>query len=244
MPSAVLLDKTWKFIESIDEAVDEFAVEAALDKVARPFGFTSIFGGLVPAKDVTLKEIPDRIMVQRFPEGWALRYNRQGYVLRDPIVERLQGHHHPFTWDEAYDASGNAENVELIRQEASAFGLRGGFVVPFALLDGAVAAVSFGGDNVELSPGDQSLLGFAASYAVGHLLQRRGSFHRARQRISAREYDCLLWAAEGKTDWEISVILGVSKPTIAKHIQSAREKLQAITKTHAIAIALRERIIR
>ncbi|AZO81986.1 MULTISPECIES: helix-turn-helix domain-containing protein [unclassified Bosea (in: a-proteobacteria)] len=67
---------------------------------------------------------------------------------------------------------------------------------------------------------------------------------RAGRRISARAYDCLLWAAGGKTDWEISIILGISKPTVTKHILSAREKLGAVTKAHAIAIALREMIIR
>ncbi|MCV9937367.1 hypothetical protein OIU35_13490 [Boseaceae bacterium BT-24-1] len=42
----------------------------------------------------------------------------------------------------------------------------------------------------------------------------------------------------------MSIILGISKPTVTKHILSAREKLGAVTKAHAIAIALREMIIR
>ncbi|WP_248309373.1 helix-turn-helix domain-containing protein [Bosea sp. Tri-44] len=99
-------------------------------------------------------------------------------------------------------------------------------------------------NRLDPSPDDQSLLGFALSYALGTLLQRRFNVGRARRRISASEYDCLLWAAGGKTDWEISIILGISKPTVTKHILSAREKLGAVTKAHAIAIALREMIIR
>jgi LuxR family quorum sensing-dependent transcriptional regulator len=53
----------------------------------------------------------------------------------------------------------------------------------------------------------------------------------------------LLWGAEGKTDWETAMILGISKPTVTKHILSARRKLDAAAKTHAVAIALREKII-
>ena len=40
--------------------------------------------------------------------------------------------------------------------------------------------------------------------------------------LTAREWDHLLWAGEGKTNWEISVILGISKPTVTKHIIAAR----------------------
>jgi len=132
----------------------------------------------------------------------------------------------------------------LIRGEAVEFGLRDGFVVPISLPDRETAALSFGGSAVDLSPNDQSLLGFAASYAIGALLQRRISSERAHDRISAREYDCLLWAAEGKSDWEISMILGISRSTVIKHMLSAREKLGAVSKAHAIAIALREKLLR
>ena len=244
MPCSVSLDKTWQFIQAINAAVDVSGVEKALTSVVRAFGYTSIFGGIVPMKHASPKDIPSKILVQRLPREWAGRYNRRGYVFRDPIVERLQADREPFTWADAYETSASRSNVRLIQGEATEFGLVGGFVVPIALLDGSVAAMSFGGANVDLGPDGQSRLGFAASCAVGALLQRRCSASRAGGRISGREYDCLLWAAEGKTDWEISVILGVSRPTVSKHMLSAREKLGAVSRSHAVAIAFREKIIR
>lgn len=238
------LEKTWRLIRDFEEAVDENAIDLILKKITKPLGLTSLFSGIVPPRVLPMKDVLRRILVQRFPDEWADRYNRKGYVFRDPIVERLQFDDKPFTWNDAYASSTSPDNVELIRGESAEFGLRGGFVVPVALLDGAIATVSFGGEVVDLSPDDRSLLGFVANYAVGQLLHRRCSSLHARGRMTARKYDCLSWAAEGKTDWEISVILGISKPTVTKHIMSVRQKLGAVTKAHAVAIALREKIIR
>ena len=244
MLTSLPLEKTWRFVRRIDEAADDQSIERALLDVTRPLGIVLIGGGVVPSLKAPAQEIRNRTLFQRFPDGWAERYNRCRYIYRDPIVERLQVDRAPFTWKDAYSSSAHADNVTLIEGEAKEFGLRGGFVVPIALLDGALAAISFGGADKEFSPDDRSVLGFVANYAIGAVLQRRCSSRRARNLLSPREHDCLLWAAEGKTDWEIATILGISKPTVTKHILSAREKLGAVTKTHAIVRALRQGIIR
>lgn len=79
-------------------------------------------------------------------------------------------------------------------------------------------------------------------YAVGSLLHHAESRRRLDPQLTAREHDCLLWAGEGKTDWEISVILGISRSTVIKHIAAAREKLGAVNKAHAIAKAIRTKL--
>ncbi len=244
MLTSLPMDKTWRFVRDIDEACDERAIERVLLDVTRPLGIFLIGGGVVPLPEASAREIRKRTLLQCFPDEWAERYNRCGYIFRDPIVERLQRDRAPFTWKDAYSSSAHADNVALIDGEAREFGLRGGFVVPIALLDGALAAISFGGADNAFSPDDQSVLGFVANYAIGAVLQRRCSSRRSRDVLSPREHDCMLWAAEGKTDWEIATILGISKPTVTKHILSAREKLGAVTKAHAIVLALRQGIIR
>jgi DNA-binding CsgD family transcriptional regulator len=61
--------------------------------------------------------------------------------------------------------------------------------------------------------------------------------------MSARELDCLKWAAAGKTAWEASVILGISERTVRFHLNTAREKLGCSTTTHAVAKAIANHII-
>jgi hypothetical protein len=43
------------------------------------------------------------------------------------------------------------------------------------------------------------------NYAVGSFLHHRESRQRLLGKVGPREFDRLLWAAEGKTDWEIAV---------------------------------------
>jgi LuxR family quorum sensing-dependent transcriptional regulator len=55
--------------------------------------------------------------------------------------------------------------------------------------------------------------------------------------------EALQWAAVGKTAWEIGQILRITKRTVDEHTQTAARKLGAVNRSHAIAIALRKRII-
>lgn len=54
-------------------------------------------------------------------------------------------------------------------------------------------------------------------------------------RLTSRERDALTWVAEGKSDWEIGVILGLSETTVRFHVDNARRKLGAVNRIHAVA---------
>ena len=164
--------------------------------------------------------------------------------MRDPVVHHLQRQQAPFTWDESYAAETRREDVKLIGGEAAAFGLRTGYVIPIQLIGGVLAAVSFGATHVDLQPEGLAELAFAANFAIGHLLRLRYSPKDRECAVTPRERECILWASEGKTDWEISVILGISRPTVAKHLLSARQRLDAMNRAHLIGEAIRRKIIR
>jgi len=57
--------------------------------------------------------------------------------------------------------------------------------------------------------------------------------------LTARELECLHWAAMGKTSWEIGMILGVTERTVNFHIQIASHKLQVRGRQAAITAAYR-----
>jgi len=52
--------------------------------------------------------------------------------------------------------------------------------------------------------------------------------------LSKREVECLRWAAIGKTDKEISMILDRSHATIRYHIHRAGEKLDSVNRAQTI----------
>ena len=53
--------------------------------------------------------------------------------------------------------------------------------------------------------------------------------------LTDRQRDCVLWAARGKSDWEISRILGVGQETVIRHLKQARERY-GVSKRTSLAI--------
>ena len=61
--------------------------------------------------------------------------------------------------------------------------------------------------------------------------------------LNDREVEVLTWVARGKTSAEIAQILGLTKRTIDFHIDNARAKLGAATRTEAVLKAATGRLI-
>ena len=61
--------------------------------------------------------------------------------------------------------------------------------------------------------------------------------------LNSREVEVLTWVARGKTSAEIAQILGLTKRTIDFHIDNARSKLGAATRTEAVLKAATGRLI-
>ncbi|AGK59121.1 transcriptional activator protein [Hyphomicrobium denitrificans 1NES1] len=101
-----------------------------------------------------------------------------------------------------------------------------------------------GGDDLdnEIAP-ELSELKILGEYFHCHMLRRNGVDTSEALVVSARELDCLRWVAAGKSAWEASIILGISERTVRFHLNSAREKLNCITTTQAVAKAVAQQLI-
>jgi len=55
--------------------------------------------------------------------------------------------------------------------------------------------------------------------------------------LSLREKEVLNWLKQGKSSWDMSVILGISESTVNYHIYNIMQKLGAIKRPQAVAIA-------
>lgn len=62
--------------------------------------------------------------------------------------------------------------------------------------------------------------------------------------LTTRERECLLWAKDGKTNWEISQIIAVAERTVEFHMGNVMQKLNATNRVTAIVIALQEGLIK
>ncbi|MBQ4812668.1 hypothetical protein A7985_21085 [Pseudoalteromonas luteoviolacea] len=66
------------------------------------------------------------------------------------------------------------------------------------------------------------------------LLALKKCLSKERIKITKRERDCILWASEGKTSWEISQILGISERTVNFHLSNCIEKTNSANRQQAI----------
>jgi DNA-binding CsgD family transcriptional regulator len=62
-------------------------------------------------------------------------------------------------------------------------------------------------------------------------------------KLTRRETEVLKWISNGKTTWEISVILLVSQATIAFHVKNLMHKLGVHNRQQAIVVALKCQLI-
>jgi DNA-binding NarL/FixJ family response regulator len=67
--------------------------------------------------------------------------------------------------------------------------------------------------------------------------------HAAEETLSPREIEALRFAAQGNANKRIAAIMNLSEETVKSHIASVLAKLQARDRSHAVAIALKRRII-
>ena len=128
-------------------------------------------------------------------------------------------------------------------ERAADFGLRHGFIVPIHGPHGFEGSVSIDGSAVELADHMKPGLHLVALYAFDRVRTILRPLAAAKPVLTAREREVLAWAANGKSAWEIGEILNIAKRTVDEHAQTAFQKLGAVNRTHAVAIALRDRMI-
>ena len=63
-------------------------------------------------------------------------------------------------------------------------------------------------------------------------------------RLSGREIEALTWSARGLTSIEIAHTLGMTKRNVDFYLDNARSKLGAVTRIHAVAMAIQGKLIR
>jgi len=61
--------------------------------------------------------------------------------------------------------------------------------------------------------------------------------------LSMREKEVLKWLKMGKSSWDISKILDISERTVNFHITNIMNKLDAMTRTQAVAISIEKGLI-
>jgi LuxR family quorum sensing-dependent transcriptional regulator len=234
-------DQTLSFISDLQHADTPGAVCEKLLGITSAFGLTALMAGTVPQPGTPTGRQKDHVLLCDWPVEWLERYVSRNYVDLDPVVSHMKQLQAPFQWRDAADEIRVDRGGEVVMGDAGEFKLRDGLAFPLVTLDGQIVMVSLGGDRIELSGAQFGMISLVSTYAVGRALQLHTMPERTIDHVelTPRERECLKWAAVGKSEWEISQILGISEHTSEKHLLNAKSKLGAVNRVQAVAEAIR-----
>ena len=190
------------------------------------------------------------LLVTGQPPRWRERYAQAGYLSTDPVVRHSLASVRPLLWEDLESRQGADSDVQRFLRDARAHGLASGVSVPVHGCQGEVSVLSL---SLE-APHDKArghllatlpeicLIAFYLHEAACRLMGESG-YARTGETLTARERECLLWAAEGKTSWETAQILRISERTVIFHLRNAAGKLGVNTRQQAVARAVAQRLI-
>lgn len=182
-------------------------------------------------------------------QEWCERYKQKKYVYSDSTIQLGLQSKYPFAWSDVRDKKRISSVSKRIFEEAeSEFGYNDGLVVPIHLDNGSISMFSIIGEKPDISDPVRRGLGMAAVFM--HSKARNFALEdadiaspKAPNSVSRRQLDCIQWVAEGKSDWEISKILGISESTVHNHIEAAKRGFAVNTRVQAVVEAARRRLI-
>jgi LuxR family transcriptional activator of conjugal transfer of Ti plasmids len=245
-----------QFLSDTGAANRPAAITAAFLDQIRKFGFRKFS---YVARGQSAEKTKYEYVATNYPKKWNAYFIEKRYFEVDPTLERARQTLMPFAWSDMKDRRSLNGVQRQLFDEASSFGLRHGFTVPIHAPGGADGLVALATDLAprefasEVGHGRHILHLLALHYHVrataawqnsGKKGQKKAETAPGPSPITAREADCLLWTARGKSAWETSVILGVSERTVNFHIENSRRKLDAQSKTQAVVRAIMLNLIR
>lgn len=150
-----------------------------------------------------------------------------------PFTTRAQGSDKPFVMSRVKSELGRDDDAWWAGLPAPMKEMDG-IVVPVHVEGELAWYAGFAGSAPTLS--QRALSVMSAAVLAGHarfdeLLNDKSP----RSPLTPRESECLRWAADGKTDVEAGMILGISPRTVRFHINNAKIKLGVATRIQAVA---------
>lgn len=228
------------FIDDLDEHENVDALLKAFQGLIGKYGFTGFCVG-DPSHPKLQRD--DRLWATTWPQEWLMRWFSKNYITIDPVIYQLVAHNMPFRWSDVRNRTSGVP--ARVMDEAHEFQMNDGFGVPIFTRNGSVIGVTMGAEHYELSKSEEASLHLATIYFQARLARLRPHSQREinLRRLTPRERECLSWVAAGKSDWDISQILGISEDTAHEYVHNAIAKLNATTRAQAVALGLIDGLI-
>lgn len=217
-----MFDRVEAFVRDVRELKTEGELAEALGEVSGDLGFRHF----ALTHHVDVRASSAAIRIHNYPEGWAEWFDEQSLGATDPVHRASNLTSVGFAWSKLPEMIALTAEDRRILELARREGIGDGFTVPAHVPGEAHGSCSFAcavGDRLE---GEHlpllQLVGAFAFEAARRM--RRMRFAGGPVRLTDRQRECVMWAARGKSDWEIAQVLGVSEATVGEHLRHAYER--------------------
>lgn len=211
------------------------AIAARFQQFIENMGFSGVACFKVPDPG---EDLDSCIQISTRPQEWTDRYIEQGYVNSDEVVRRVFRSTDPYSWSDVIENEPSGSLTRRIHVERLDFGAKEGFIVPIYDSKGYTGIVGLAGDEA-LEPRSRATLTVASVLLHNRLVTLSRARIQSDDLLTTREVECLRWAAEGKSDWEIGQILHISSKTVNYHIENVKRKFGVPTRVQAVVSAFR-----
>lgn len=168
-----------------------------------------------------------------YGDEWIDTYRANNFNRIDPVIQLAVSKPGTIRWTDAYRLAENAQARKFIRI-SNEHGLIGG--VAHSYIDDHHISLC----SMTHSPRKNRGLDYVLESLTPamHLTFKRERT-TCKNLLSTREMEVLRWAGQGKTVWEMSVILSVSQSTVKFHLANIYAKLNVSNRAQAMSAAVR-----
>lgn len=227
-----MFERVDAFVRHVRKVESEAELAAALNDIAHELGFA--YFALTHHVDLRAAPGPS-IRCASYPAEWVEYFDANRLALSDPVHRASHLTSIGFPWSRLTKLIRLTPADEAVLALAAARGLGDGFTVPANVPGESNGSCSFATKaGVSLSeehlPAAQ-LVGAFAFEAARRIWRIRGGHRLPAPILTDRQRECVIWAARGKSDWEIAQILGISHETVVQYLKRARERYGASKRT-------------
>jgi DNA-binding CsgD family transcriptional regulator len=183
------------------------------------------------------------VSVDNTAAEYADSYMEPNASRRDPVLQHCRSKTVPLIWDQATYVDRGA--ADLWEHQAQ-FGYRTGIAMALHLPEGRHFILGVDRDQslphdareLQRMVADLQLFAVHAQDTAMRLLIPP-QLQVDQPKLTPRELEALRWTMDGKTAWEVGVLLGITERTAVLHLNNAMHKLGCVNKHQAVLKALR-----
>ena len=233
-----MFERVDAFVQALNASSSEAALADALEQISKELGFSYY----ALTHHVDIRQAPQRaIRLDNYPPQWVEYFDDNKLGPSDPVHRASHMTGAGFTWSQLSSLIQLTPRDLEILERAGGNGLGDGFTVPAHVPGESNGSCSFATRVGEAVPAERlveaQLVGIFAFEAARRLWRVRGEMPLP-LKLTDRQRDCVLWVARGKSDWEISQILGISEETVIQHLKQARGRYGVSRRTMLAVSAL------